>query len=49
LEHGKGEQPYLIIADIGMAQEEGCESVQKLRALEHEHFQKRISAIVLTA
>jgi len=43
------ETPHVMIADIGMPQEDGYMLIRKLRAIEQEHSQKRLPAIALTA
>ena len=43
------EKPDVLIADIGMPLEDGYVLIHKLRALERERSQKRLSAIALTA
>ena len=43
------EKPDLMIADIGMPQEDGYVLIQKLRGLERKHSLGRLSAIALTA
>jgi PAS domain S-box-containing protein len=42
------QQPDVMIADIGMPDEDGYVLIQKLRAHEREHSQKHLSAIALT-
>jgi PAS domain S-box-containing protein len=39
----------VLIADIGMPEEDGYVLIQRLRALERQHLQKRLPAIALTA
>jgi signal transduction histidine kinase/ActR/RegA family two-component response regulator len=43
------QKPDVMIADIGMPQEDGYELIRKLRAVEGEQSGKRLSAIALTA
>jgi CheY-like chemotaxis protein len=43
------QKPDVMIADIGMPQEDGYELIRKLRAVEGAHSGKRLSAIALTA
>jgi PAS domain S-box-containing protein len=43
------QRPDVMIADIGMPQEDGYELIRKLRAVEGEQSGKRLSAIALTA
>jgi PAS domain S-box-containing protein len=45
----KQQKPDVMIADIGMPQEDGYVLIQKLRKLEREHSEKPIPAIALTA
>ena len=43
------EKPDVMIADIGMPQEDGYALIHKLRAVEREHSHERLSVIALTA
>jgi CheY-like chemotaxis protein len=43
------QKPDVMIADIGMPQEDGYDLIRKVRAVEGEHSGKRLSAIALTA
>jgi PAS domain S-box-containing protein len=43
------DRPDVMIADIGMPQEDGYVLIQTLRALEREHSHSRLPAIALTA
>jgi CheY-like chemotaxis protein len=49
LEAIRREKPDLMIADIGMPQEDGYVLIQKLRALERGNSSRSLSAIALTA